>query len=106
LASKTMFNSEPEPLGHTNGRGEVLQIAREHSGFVPQSEDRNVVVRAVCYITQVHAFSYQRDDTRWFHQTLTVLLELAHPGEIPGPAGEPFLTDIEAGIRRARSRFT
>jgi hypothetical protein len=106
LASKTMFNSEPEPSGIRAVAEKFFNIAREHSGFVSESEDRNIVVRAVRYITEVHAFSYQRDDTRWFHQTLTVLLELAHPSEVPGPDGEPFLNDIEGGIRRARSRFT
>jgi hypothetical protein len=81
LASKTMFNSEPEPSGIRAVAEKFFSVAREHSGFVPESEDRNVVVRAVRYIAEVHAFSYQRDDTRWFHQTLTVLLELASKRE-------------------------
>jgi hypothetical protein len=91
LASKTMFDSEPEPSGIRAVAAKFFNIALEHAGFVPQSEDRNVIARAVYYIAQIHAFAYQRDDTRWFHQALTVLLELAHPSETPGPIGEAFL---------------
>ena len=62
LASKTMFDSEPEPSGIRAVAERFFNIASEHSGFVPESEDRSVVIRAVRYVAQVHAFAYQRDD--------------------------------------------
>jgi hypothetical protein len=106
LASRMMFKSEEEPSGIRLVAEKFFTIAREHSGFVPESEDRNIVVRAVCYVAEVHAFYHEKGDIRWFHEALTILLELAHPSETPGAAGEPLLSDIEEGIRKARSRFT
>jgi hypothetical protein len=79
-------------------------IAREYCGFVPAGEDPNVVVRAVRYITEVHGFSYLKDVTVWFHQTLNVLLELVHPSQALAPKGTDFLEDIAAGIRKSGFR--
>ena len=107
LASKTMFNSEPEPSGIRAVAEKFFNIAREHSGFVPESEDRKISL-CVRYATSLRFMHFPIRETTpgGSIRLLTVLLELAHPSEIPGPDGEPFFTDIEGGICRARSRFT
>jgi hypothetical protein len=100
-----MFDSEPEPSKIRGAAEKLFRVAREHRSFVPAGEDPEVVARAVRYIAQVHALPYHRDDTSWFHQTLTVLLELAHPSERLSSEAGDFLRDLEAGIRKSRDQL-
>jgi hypothetical protein len=66
----------------------------QYVGAVPKAGDRNVVVRAVRYMAEVHAYSMLKDDTTWFRHSLETLIELAYPGEVRTPEAVEFLTDI------------
>ena len=100
-----LFDSEPTGSNIRTVADKFFKIAREHAGFVPKDSDDNAVIRAVRYIAHVHARSYLGDDTAWFHHTLNVLLELAHPSEILTPEAAKFLADIEKGISEARGQI-
>ena len=105
-ASRTMFDSEPEPSRIKEVADKFFQIAKDYLGAVPKAGDDNVVVRAVHYIAEVHAFWLLKDDTAWFRYTLEVLIELAYPGEVREPAAAEFLADIEEGLSRARGQIS
>jgi hypothetical protein len=106
VAAKTMFDSEPTGSNIRSVAHKFFKIAREHAGFVPRDSDDNAVVHAIRYMVHVHARPYLRDDTTWFHHTLNVLLELAHPSETLAPEAADFLADIEKGITRARGQIS
>jgi hypothetical protein len=103
-ALRTMFDSEPEGSKLKLVADKFFEIAKQFVGAVPKGGDHNVVVRAVRYMADVHAFSLVRDDAAWFRYTLEVLIELAYPGEGPTPEASEFLIDIEDGLIRARTK--
>ena len=45
------------------------------------------------------------DDTRWFPDMHSVLVELAIPNSISGPGSESLYREIEAGIAVSRSTY-
>lgn len=61
--------------------------------------DTALVARAVQYINQVHAIPPMKDDTEWFWNMLSALVEVARPN-IGGVEGEAlkFLDDMQQGI--------
>jgi hypothetical protein len=103
-ASRTMFDSEPESSKIKEIADRFFLIAKQYVGAVPQAGDHNVVVRAVRYMADVHAFSLLKDHAAWFRHTLEVLIELAYPGEVRTPEGVEFFADIEKGLSRARGQ--
>jgi hypothetical protein len=103
-ASRTMFDSEPEPSKIKEVADKFFDVAMQYIGAVPKAGDRNVVVRAVRYMAEVHAFSLLREDTAWFRHTREALIELACPGEVRTPEAAEFFADIEKGLRRARGQ--
>lgn len=103
-ASRMMFDSEPESSKIKQVADKFFDIAKQYVGAVPKAGDRQVVVRAVNYIAQVHAFYLLKDDAAWFRYTFEALIELAYPGEVRPTEAPEFLADIEKGLRRARER--
>jgi hypothetical protein len=103
-ASRTMFDSEPEGSKIREVADKFFEIARQYMGAVPKAGDHQVVVRAVRYMADVHAFSLLKDDAAWFRYTLEVLIELAYPCEPRTPEAAEFLADIEKGLIRARGK--
>jgi len=69
-ASCTMFDSEPESSKIKEVADRFFEIAKQYVGAVPKAGDHNVVVRAVRYMADVHAFSLLKDDAAWFRHTL------------------------------------
>jgi hypothetical protein len=106
VAAKTMSGSEPTGSNIRAVANKFFQIAREHAGFVPKDSNDNAVVHAVRYMAYVHARPYLRDDTTWFHHTLNVLLELAHPSEALTPEAAGLLADIEKGMAKVRGQIS
>jgi hypothetical protein len=101
-ASRTMFDSEPESSKIREVATKFFDLAMQSIGAVPKAGDPNVIVRAVRYMAEVHAFSLLKDDSAWFRHTLETLVELACPAEVRTPEVIEFLMDIEKGLRRAR----
>ena len=66
-----------------------------------------LIARAVRYLDQVHAIPPMGNDTRWFTDMLTAVLELARPnsGAVEGDALK-FLQDVQEGIRALTARST
>jgi hypothetical protein len=101
-----MFDSEPESSKKREVAVKLFDVTMQYVGAVPKAGDRNVVVRAVRYMAEVHAYSLLKDDTTWFRHSLETLIELAYPGEVRAPEAVEFLTDIEKGLCRARGMST
>jgi hypothetical protein len=59
--------------------------------------DEPILTRAVRYIAQAHGMPFG-DDTRWFENMLTALLEVARPNSGLDLNGRAFLRDMMDGI--------
>jgi len=66
--------------------------------------NKDLLVKAIEYINQVHAVPLLRGNISWFNNTLRVLLELTCPNSILVKNSSPykFLIDIENGVKRTR----
>lgn len=79
-----------------------LDIAKGHQNFVRQQrESDDVIANAVRYIAHVHAFPPSGTDTRWFADTLQVLIELAVPNAGLTEESAAFLSNVQEGIRES-----
>ncbi|SNT02067.1 hypothetical protein SAMN05216374_2334 [Tardiphaga sp. OK246] len=78
------------------------EIAR---GFVEESLDRDIplIVKAVRYLNQVHALPPMDEDTSWFYNMLSVVVEIARPNTVVDERGKPFLEEMQKGIHRSLS---
>jgi len=63
----TMFDSEPEGSKIREVADKFFEIAQQYLGAVPKAGAHHVVVRAVRYMADVHAFSLIKDDAAWLH---------------------------------------
>jgi hypothetical protein len=61
-ALRTLFDSEPESSKIREVADKIFDVAIQYAGAVPRFGDRNVVVRAVRYMAEVHANCLLRDD--------------------------------------------
>lgn len=74
-----------EPISSDDARGlaeRFLEIAQDRV-YEPLGIDRALVTRAVRYLTQVHAIPPMGDDTQWFSNMLSAVLEIARPNKLP-----------------------
>lgn len=79
-----------------------LVIAEEHQDFVRrQRETDDVIAHAVRYIARVHAIPPSGTDTRWFAETLRVLMELAVPNAGLTEESAAFLVNVQEGLRES-----
>lgn len=79
------------------------EIALRHLEFIEdQKRDPNMLTRAIEYLAEGHAIPPMKDDTRWFDEMLTALIELACPNFIHSKPATAFFKDIEQGIEVAR----
>ncbi|MEX3905586.1 hypothetical protein [Paraburkholderia sp. BR14312] len=93
------------------GKGESMDVVetlaarfRErciyHEEFiVGQDRDPNILVRAVRYLTQVHAIPPMGTDALWFERMMQCLVELAVPNTGLSPEGAEVLRDIQVGVQ-------
>ncbi len=109
IALRAMWERLPLDLSNLEPLSEKLFIeARSYEEFITGvSRDPNMIIRAVRYLSYVHAIPPMRDDIIWFTNSMTVLLELACPIINVAHAGaEQLFKDIEDGIADSRSDYT
>ena len=106
-ALQTMWGRQPgDADAITALANEFSRIAEEHGDFlIERNRDPNIIVRAVRYLATCHAMPPMRDDTAWFSDMLTAMIELACPDTHVFREHEPFFCDIEQGIAVARSNY-
>lgn len=75
-----------------------VEVARSHI-FIGDNLriDTALITRAVRYLTQAHGMP-MGDDTRWFENMLTAVLEVARPNSGLDERGQAFLKDMLEGI--------
>ncbi len=83
---------------------EFFEIAKGYEEFVVALDrDPNLIARAVNYLAYAHTMPSMRNNTRWFSDTLTIIIEMACPDVVVMEDGMAFYRDIEEGIEVARS---
>lgn len=84
----------------------LYEIALTHQDYIVEAgRDPNLLSLCVEYLETTHAIPPMADDTRWFENMLSVLVELAVPNTITGTRTEGFYREIEAGIGESRSTY-
>jgi len=94
-----------EPISSDDARGlaeRFVAIAQDRV-CAPLEIDRPLIARAVRYLTQVHAIPPMGDDTQWFFNMLSVVLEVARPNTSVDEKSKEFLNDMAKGINSLMS---
>ena len=79
------------------------EIAINHVELIgTRNRDPNLLVRAVNFLELVAGESPTEDDSQWFQQSLSMLIELACPSVRHTDESCEFLDDLESGIVEAR----
>ena len=79
------------------------EIAINHVELIgTKNRDPNLLVRAVNFLELIDGDSPTEDDSQWFQQSLSMLIELACPSIRHTDESCEFLEDLESGIVEAR----
>jgi hypothetical protein len=103
LARSTKWSQKPidaELL--TSLAAKFEEIAR---GFIEPSLERDIplIVKAIRYLNHVHAIPPMDDNTMWFYNMLSVVVEIARPNTVVDERGKPFLEEMLTGINESLS---
>lgn len=109
LAKNTLWKMGPVDVSVIQAHAEKLYeeaLCTELDEFIArQNRDPNMITRAVIYLNNTHAMPPMKDDTRWFYDMLTALIELACPNNVQNTESINFLKDIEKGVSIACSSY-
>ena len=84
----------------------LCEAALTHEDYIVEaSRDPNLLLLCVEYLETTQAIPPMADDTRWFADMLSVLVELAVPNTTAGAESEGLYREIEAGIAVSRSTY-
>jgi hypothetical protein len=59
--------------------------------------------KAIRYLNHVHAAPPMDDDTIWFYNMLSVVVEIASPNTVVDERGKSFLKEMQQGIHSSYS---
>lgn len=90
-----------EPVASDDARGLAKRFltAAEERIIPGLGRDRALVTKAARYLTHVHAIPPCGDDTRWFSEMLSAVLEIARPNVGVEEEDKEFLRDMADGIK-------
>ena len=84
----------------------LCEAALTHEDCIVEAgRDPNLLRLCVEYLEKTQAIPSMADDTCWFADMLSVLVELAVPNTIAGAESERLYREIEAGIAVSRSAY-
>ena len=107
MARTTMWARHPVDTARIQAVASSLcEVALTHEDhIVDAGRDPNLLRLCVEYIETTQAIPPMADDTRWFGDMLSVLVELAVPNTTAGTRSEGLYREIEAGIAVSRSTY-
>lgn len=79
LARTTKWEQRPVDADEIRLHAERFSVIARGQIFEPLGRDAALVTRAVHYLTTAHAIPPMRDDTEWFYNMLSAVLEVARP---------------------------
>ena len=108
VAEETLWNHE-NPVSHEMVKSladkffrDADQMGRLCEGLSP---GENPIVHAVRYLAYTHAIPPMGDDTRWFYDSLEVLMELCCPNTMHTSDSTKFFNLLEQGIKASMSNI-
>ncbi len=102
LARTTKWSQKPIDAQLLSSLAEKLEkIARDFLNE-PLERDIPLIVKAIRYLNHVHAMPPMDDDTMWFYNMLSVVVEIARPNIVVDERGKPFLKEMKQGIPRIK----
>lgn len=107
MARKTMWANRPVDTDNIQSVARSLyDIALDHEEYIVEAgRDPNLLRSCVEYLETTHAIPPMMDDTRWFRNMLSALVELAVPNSVVGERSEELFREIELGIAESRSSY-
>ena len=99
LARTTKWEQRPIDADDIRCHAERLSAIARDQVYEPVGRDAALVARAVHYLTNAHAVPPMRDNTQWFEEMLSTVLEVARPNSVQDGKGREFLKDMLEGIR-------
>lgn len=107
VARTTMWARHPIDADRIQAVASSLcEVALTHEDqIVEAGRDPNLLRLCVEYLETTQAIPPMADDTRWFADMLSVLVELAVPNAAAGARSEGLYREIEAGIAVSRSTY-
>ena len=85
----------------------LCDAALMHEDYIVEAgRDPNLLHLCVEYLEKTQAIPPMADDTRWFADMLSVLIELAVPNAIADVESEGLYREIEVGIAASRATFS
>lgn len=66
--------------------------------ILDSKRDPNMITRAVLYLSHTHTMPFMVEDTKWFHSSMSILIELACPNVGQTKQSVGFLKDINEGM--------
>ena len=107
IARTTMWARHPVDADRIEAMARALcEAALSHEDYIVEAgRDPNLLRLCVEYLEKTQAIPPMAEDTRWFADMLSVLVELAVPNTIAGAESEGLYREIEAGIAVSRSAY-
>ena len=107
IARTTMWARHPVDADRIEAVARALcEVAITHEDYIVEAgRDPNLLRLCVEYLEKTQAIPPMADNTRWFADMLSVLVELAVPNTIAGAESEGLYREIEAGITVSRSAY-
>jgi hypothetical protein len=106
VAENTLWDHE-NPVSHERVKtlaDRFFQDADQIGGLCEElSPDENPIIHAVRYLGYTHAIPPMGEDTRWFYDSLQVLMELCCPNIIHTSDTSKFFMLLEKGIQASMS---
>ena len=108
IARTTMWARHPVDADRIEAVARALcEAALTHEDYIVEAgRDPDLLRLCVEYLEKTQAIPPMADDTRWFADMLSVLVELAVPNSIAGVESEGLYREIEAGIAVSRSAYS
>lgn len=108
VAEETLWDPQ-NPASHENIKSladKFFQDADQLGELCEElSQGENPIVHAVRYLAYTHAIQPMGDDTRWFYNSLDVLVELCCPNIIHTKESTKFFSLLEQGIKASRLKI-
>lgn len=98
LARATKWEQRPIDADDIRRHAERLSAIAREEVYEPLGRDLALVARAVHYLTNAHAIPPMGDNTEWFSDMLSAVVEIARPNSGQDGKGREFLKDMLDGI--------
>jgi hypothetical protein len=101
LARTTKWSQKPIDAELLSSLATKFEEIARNCLSMPLNRDIPLIVKAIRYLTHVHAIPPMDDDTMWFYNMLSVVVEISRPNTVVGEREKLFLEEMLQGIHES-----